>query len=104
MESEQQDLFNNVRSTSKKAYAEISWTGKKGTIKQRILVIIRLNPGITRLEISRRFGFTINSTCGRIKELLDSGDVYEKGTKIDLVTKKGGLMLYGKQEEKSHGL
>ena len=91
---EQLDLFNKVRATSKDAYADIERSGKRETYAERIHTIIRLNPGITRLEISRRFGITINNTCGRVNSLVTNGSVEEIGEKKDVVTGKKGMKLY----------
>lgn len=94
----QLDLFHRVSDTSKKAYAEITVDGTKSTLRRRVLAAIMEFPGLTRSEISEKYGIRLASVCGRVAELVADRQVRECGTKIDEQTKKTVARLWSRDE------
>ena len=82
-----------IRQTSIECYTEIKAEGIVETQRIRILNHIKKYMGISRNDISRELGITINATCGRCRELILSGLVREDGVKCDCVTGKKNLIL-----------
>lgn len=69
-----------IRNTSLQAYYDIQGGGTAVSQRLEILNFLRRYPdGLTRQEISSLMCIQINAACGRIKELLDDGLVFESG-------------------------
>lgn len=62
--------------------------------RRRILIFLRDNPGQTRRGIALKLVLTINNVCGRVDELIKSGEIYEHGTTIDKQTNRKQKMLW----------
>lgn len=82
-----------AKTTSIAAYASMK---NADSHRQAIYKFVLGNPGCTRIEISRYAKIPINSVSGRVRELLDDGVLYEKGTAQDPLTKRHGARLYVK--------
>jgi hypothetical protein len=52
-------------------------------LHNRIRIILKNDPGLSRKEISLRAGISLSSACGRINELMKAGEVEKCGTKWD---------------------
>lgn len=77
-----------VAPTSKQAYAEITESGHKVTLREKIYTFILLYPGSTRAQIAQYSGIRLASVCGRVAELVIDGLVIERGTTVDKETGK----------------
>ncbi len=66
--------------TSLDAYEGLTNSGKKLTQRQTVLEYIRINPGCTRQWLVTFMGKPINVICGRVYELVKSGEIIEHGT------------------------
>lgn len=89
----QLDFFSNVSDTSRKAYAEITADGSKVTLRQKVKEFIQHSNGITRSGIAAATGIRLSSVCGRVAELLASGEIEEAGTIEDAETGKTVYLL-----------
>ena len=56
--------------------------------REQIMEVVSNNPGLTRSEISRESGLTINAVTGRIHELISAGQLQEGGTKFCSISGK----------------
>jgi predicted transcriptional regulator len=82
------------RQTSLQAHEIIQSDGTASNQRMVILKYIRCFPdGLTRQEISRNLGITINATCGRINELLKLHSLYEDGKRIDRYSRKENYII-----------
>ena len=88
-----------IRQTSLECYQEIILDGTIVSQKLQVLYFIRRFIGVTRNEISRETGITINAVCGRVKSLLDEKAIYEDRWKTDEITKKKNYILKATNRE-----
>lgn len=86
-------MKTNVRETSLKSYDAILADGTAATQAGRVLAYVRRNPGASRGDIERGTGIRINAVCGRVKELLEDGALFETREKIDPETRQPVMML-----------
>ena len=86
--NEQLDFFSNISDESKKAYAEITRDGTKGHRKAMVFRCVKDFGPITRMEISKMLNITLSCVCGRINELIGSGEVEEYGKTTCIYTGK----------------
>ncbi len=82
-----------VRQSSLEAYQEIILDGTITSQKLQVLYFIKRFTGVTRNEINRETGITINAVCGRVRTLLDEKAIYEDGWKTDEITRKKNYIL-----------
>jgi predicted transcriptional regulator len=75
------------------ALNEISNTGQRETLKERVYQIIRMRGKTTRAEIAAKHDLRLASVCGRVKELIDDLRVFEDGTTTDEETGKTVTVL-----------
>ena len=83
------DLFFTigVRQTSREAYARAKVSGKLTAQQKAVMAWLKGRIGdATRQEISKGSGIAINAVCGRVKELLDAGEIVETGRRRCRVT------------------
>jgi len=81
-----------VRDTSLAAYIGITADGTAATKRAIVYRQILRQPG-TRNEIAKATGLPINTVCGRVRELLDVGAVFEFGQATCSVTGKTACLL-----------
>ena len=81
-----------IRDTSLMAYKEISEEGKIDTQRIEIIRILNKFKALTREEIHKLTGLMYSSVCGRVRELMIEGLVYEEGIKINLSGKKARII------------
>lgn len=67
----------SVKTTSLIAFIGIQSDGTARTLRGKVYNAIAANPGKTRQELSFLTRIPINSLCGRTRELLDAGVLYE---------------------------
>jgi len=67
----------------------------KGQRKLILDTIKRSEYGYTRQELSRKTGVAINSVCGRVKELICLGMIWEEGTKYNSASGCRNAVLKG---------
>lgn len=83
-----------MKETSLTAYKEIN---EEGTAESQRMIILRhirsFQEGLIRAEISEQLSIPINSVCGRVKELLKLGSVFEEGKRTNPVTGKANLVI-----------
>ena len=83
-----------MRQTSLQAYEDIILDGSSATQRMEILHFLRrFADGLTRQEISEMMTIPINAVCGRIKELLKTGSVFEDGRKRNKHTGKNNMVI-----------
>ena len=82
-----------IRQTSIESYNDIILDGTEISQKLQVLYYIRRFTGVTRNEINRETGITINAVTGRVNKLLEEKAIYEDGFKIDPITKKKNYVL-----------
>ena len=76
-----------MRQTSRDAYNRAKVSGKLTAQQEAVMAWLRGRIGdATRQEISRGSGIAINAVCGRVKELLDAGEIVETGRRRCRVT------------------
>lgn len=75
-----------ARAISIEAYDKHHASGKALTQWMKIYDYLRLVDGLTRNEIAAQTQIPITSVCGRVKELLDAGMVYEGPRRVCNVT------------------
>ncbi len=88
------DLFSapvsatvGVRGTSVEAHRKLKASGKLTAQQEAVMAWLRSRIGdATRQEISRGSGIAINAVCGRVKELMDAGEIVETGRRRCRVT------------------
>ncbi len=56
---------------------------KRQKITELILNEVKLSNGITRQELSQRLNIPINSVCGCVHGLINSGKIISKGSTIN---------------------
>lgn len=90
-----QDPFtHDIRQTSLQAYTEHQDSGEAESQRLRILHFLKRYPdGLLRAEISSLMDIQINAVCGRIKELLKFGTVYEDEKRVNMITNKLNLVV-----------
>ena len=66
-----------MKNTSLAAYRSKIQDGSLTTDAATVYHFIKDNPGVTRLMISDRTDYAINSICGRVCELLDANLLIE---------------------------
>lgn len=67
-------------------------------LKEQIVWIIKLNPGMVRTEIRDRLGLPNNVVTPCIKELIDNKIVVEGAARVSRTTSKPGKTLYITEE------
>ena len=78
-----------MRQTSLDAHQDIQTDGTAESQRMHILRHIRSFPeGLIRAEISEQLNIPINAVCGRVKELLKVGSVYEDEKRMNPQTRK----------------
>jgi len=82
-----------IRQTSLSAYRDIQFDGTENTQISIIYREITKYNGITRNELSRKLGITINAVCGRVNKLIEVGLVFEEGKRADKVTGKQNYII-----------
>ena len=83
-----------LRQTSLMAHRDIQEDGTASNQRMTILKFVRRFPdGLTRQEISRLLGIPINAVCGRCRELIKVGSLYEDGKKQDQFSRKVNMIL-----------
>lgn len=75
-----------VTETSREALNEHRATGKLGAQSLTVKMAVRVLGGATRTEIADHAGIGINAVSGRVRELLDAGDLVVDGRKRCSVT------------------
>ena len=76
------------------AHQEIQSDGSAESQRLAILHFLKRYPdGLSRQEISALMGISINAVCGRIKELLEFGTVYEDGKRRNSNTGKDNYVV-----------
>jgi predicted transcriptional regulator len=65
--------------TRDESYKKLIENNNLSLSQNMILSYIMDNPKLSRQSISERMGLTINSVCGRVKELIDLGLIIEDG-------------------------
>jgi predicted transcriptional regulator len=75
------------------ALSEITNSGQRETVKERVYQIIKWRGKTTRAEIAAKHDIRLATVCGRVKELIDELRVFEDGTIVDLETKKTVTVL-----------
>lgn len=84
MKAEQLDLFKHgVAPTSREAFKTINENGKRITLRARVYEAIKVNPLISRMELSLLYNIRLSSVCGRVNELIGDGLISEQGSKRD---------------------
>ena len=84
----------DIRQTSLQAHSDIQSDGTADSQRLRVLRHIRAYPeGLLRAEVSEELDIPINAVCGRIKELLKLGSVYEEGKRMNTKTHKANYIL-----------
>jgi hypothetical protein len=79
----------NARESSLLAYDEIQADGMATTKRAAIASWLSRHPRSSRADIVRGTGFTINCVCGRVAELLEDHEIFEREIdKVDPVTGK----------------
>ena len=82
-----------IRDTSLQAYQEINDDGTTHTQRLRVVRFIKTySEGVTREEIAKKTGLMYSSVCGRVRELIKYGTVYEDGQTINQSGKKARLL------------
>jgi len=75
-----------MKQTSLQSYKKLN---KEKSVKKILKTLSRNRSGLTRNEISRYGGLTINNVCGRINELIQQERVCEvTGTRRDIFTNR----------------
>lgn len=83
-----------LRQTSMLAHQDIQADGTAKTQRMTIIKLLRrFSDGLTRQETSRLLGIPINAVCGRVRELIKVGSVYEDGKKFDKYSRKSNYIL-----------
>ena len=69
-----------IRQTSAQAYEELVRSGKANCIRARILFkVLHSDHYLTRLELSKEIGETINTTVGQVRPLVKEGLLVDHG-------------------------
>jgi len=83
-----------IRQTTILAYDHIK---KEGFAERQNIMILNLlrsvEGGLTRQEVSDLLGLRLCAVCGRIKELMKEGAVFEDGTRINPSTGRRNLVI-----------
>lgn len=58
------------------------------TQRRIIRQYVQENPRSSRTDIADGTGLRLSSVCGRVNELLKSGDIFVSGTKLDTATNR----------------
>lgn len=75
-------MKTNVRNSSLDAYFYIRGNGTVLNQKGRIIEdLVKARTSLTRVEISKRTGITINAVSGRVNELIRDGYLHESSQK-----------------------
>lgn len=71
-----------VKSTSWQAYQEVLRGGVAIKQSEQVLQAISYYPqdGVSRAQLARALGLSINAVCGRVNELLKAEVIYVAGT------------------------
>lgn len=88
-----------IRQTSMQAFQDIQEDSTASTQRGKIFHIIKQVPrGLTRQEISRLLSIQINAVCGRVRELIKKGLIFEKGKRPDKFSGKDNYVLIAVRE------
>ena len=68
---------SSVKQTSRSSYYDQVISGKAKSQRERILELLRTDnlPPHNRREISLRLHIPINAVCGRVRAMIDNGDI-----------------------------
>lgn len=84
-----------IRQLSLECYKQINSDGTIGRQQKIILDLLRrFSDGLTREELHGLGGLMYSSTCGRCRELLSQGSIYEEGTRLNKSGKKAKVLKY----------
>lgn len=75
-----------IKQNSMLAYIGIQQNGKAKSMRGKVYQAIFHNPGMTRAELANNTSISINSICGRVRELLDCGAITEGESKECSIT------------------
>jgi len=82
-----------LRQTSLEAYTSINNDGTAKNQREKILSILkRFSDGLTREEIRDYSSIMYSSVCGRCRELIKAGLIYENGEKINRSGKRAKIL------------
>ena len=86
-----------IRQTSLVAYQDITEDGTALSQRRIILNFIKIySDGLTRQEVSRMLQIKINAVCGRVRELVKRGSLFEDGKKQNRFSCKQNYILKAK--------
>lgn len=69
----------SVHENSIETFHAIKGEGKLPGARQQVYNVIAASQGVTRQYIAKVLGWEINRVTGRVKELIDSAEIYEQG-------------------------
>jgi hypothetical protein len=71
-------MRTQIRESSLRAHDAIQADGTAVTKAARVLAYVRAHPRCSRQDIAKGTGITINCVCGRVNELIESGELLER--------------------------
>lgn len=85
--------MSDVRATSRSSYLSHVIDGHALSQREHILNCLSMSGPLTRFQISRITGIRLTSVCGRVKALIDNGQIERSHDAEDPMTGKAAEYL-----------
>lgn len=85
--------MDTVKATSRSAYLHHSIDGHTVSQREHIMRCLSVSGPLTRFQVSRLTGIRLTSVCGRVKALIDNGQIVISHEAEDPMTGKAAEYL-----------